>query len=78
MSRGRGQGRGWGQGQGRGQGKRQGQEHVWQDMPLHFTSQEEETELGSEMPPPPNGQLHEMVDSTPHSFSQGAPSASCE
>uniref|UniRef100_A0A2N9G009 DUF4216 domain-containing protein n=1 Tax=Fagus sylvatica TaxID=28930 RepID=A0A2N9G009_FAGSY len=59
-----------------GQGQGQGQEHVWQDMPLHFTSQEEETELGSEMPPPPNGQLHEMVDSTPHSFSQGAPSAS--
>ena len=63
MNRGRGRGRGQGQGQG------QGQEHVWQDMPLHFTSQEEETELGSEMPPPPNGKLHEMVDSTPHSFS---------
>jgi hypothetical protein len=48
-------------------------------MPLHFTGQEKETELGSKMPSPPIGQLHEMVvDSTPHSFSQGAPGASCE
>ena len=47
-------------------------------MPLHFTSQEEETELGSEMPPPPNGQLHEMVDSMSYSFLQGALSAPCE
>ena len=47
-------------------------------MPLHFIGQEEETELGSEMPPPPNEELHEMFDSTPYSFSQGALSASCE
>ena len=38
-------------------------------MPLCFTGREKETELGSEMPSPPNGQLHEMVvDSTTHSF----------
>jgi hypothetical protein len=47
-------------------------------MLLRFTDQEEETELGSEMPHPPNGQPHEVVDSTPHSASSGAPSASCK
>ena len=47
-------------------------------MLLRFTDQEEEIELGSEMPHPPNGQPHEVVDSTPHSASPGAPSASCK
>jgi hypothetical protein len=78
MRRGRGRGRGLGQGQGRGLGQGREQEHIGQDMLLPFTDQEEDTKLGSDLPPPPNGQPHEVVDSTLHSASPGAPSASCK
>ena len=78
MRKGRGRGRGLGQGQGWGLGQRRGQEHIGQDMLLPFTDQEEDTELGSDLPPSPNGQPHEVVDSTLYSASLGAPSASCK
>ena len=55
MRKGRGRGRGLGQGQGWGLGQRRGQEHIGQDMLLPFTDQEEDTELGSDLPPSPNG-----------------------
>ena len=47
-------------------------------MLLPFTDQEEDTELGLDLPPPPNGQPHEVVDSTLYSASPRAPSASCK
>uniref|UniRef100_A0A2N9G8S3 Uncharacterized protein n=1 Tax=Fagus sylvatica TaxID=28930 RepID=A0A2N9G8S3_FAGSY len=76
-SMGRGRGRELGQGQGRGLGQGRGQEHIGQEMLLPFTDQEEDIELGSDLPSPPNGQPHEVIDSTLHSASPGAPGASC-
>ncbi len=73
-----GRGRGLGQGQGRGLEQGRGQEHIGQDMLLPFTDQKEDTELGSDLPPPPNGQPNEVVYSTLHLASPGAPSASCK